>query len=296
MRASVHFVVGAAVGLIGCMGYSGYQGRETATVQVSTPRRSHQSSMATRRNAPARISPDDLIDLGGAVIGEANVYAVWWGNRASFPADAMSGMDRFLSGLDGSAYLAVADQYVRRPTKTTFLGHLVEESPSPNHSPATEEVVAKVCQVLADARLAPSSTALYLVFTDSFPEQSDFCAWHDGGLCPGGQRIHIAYLPNLANAPQCDPGDLFKCNGLSQPTRALANVTAHEVLEMLTDPDGNGWVDRSGEEIADKCAWRFSSCVSLGSTRWQLQKEWSNADHACVQEKARYAPRVAAAP
>jgi len=252
--------------------------------------------MPTRRNAPARISPDDLNNLGGAVIAETNVYAIWWGNRASFPADAMSGMDRFLTGLDGSSYLAVADQYVGQPARTTFLGHLLEESPSPNHSPATEEVVSKVCQVLADARQAPSSTALYLVFTDGFPEQSDFCAWHDGGRCPGGQRIHVAYLPNLAKAPQCDPGNLFQCNGLSEATRALANVTAHEVLEMVTDPDGDGWVDPSGQEIADKCAWRFSSCVSLGSTRWQLQKEWSNADHACVQEKARYAPRVAAAP
>jgi hypothetical protein len=252
--------------------------------------------MPTRKNAPARISPDDLNDLGGAVIAEANIYAIWWGNRASFPADAMSGMDRFLSGFDGSGYLAVADQYVRSYARTTFVGHLLEESASPNHSPATEEVVAKVCQVLADARQAPSSTALYLVFTDNFPEQSNFCAWHDGGLCPSGQRIHVAYLPNLANASQCDPGNLFQCNGLSEPTRALANVTAHEMLEMLTDPDGDGWVDPSGQEIADKCAWRFGSCVSLGSTRWQLQKEWSNADHACVQEKARAAPRVAAAP
>ena len=115
--------------------------------------------------------------------------------------------------------------------------------------------------MLADARQVPSPTALYLVFTDGFPEPAGFCAWHDGGKCPDGRRIHVAYLPNMASAPQCDPGDLFRCNGLSAPTRALANVTAHEVMEMLTDPDGDGWLDRSGEEIADRCNWRFGSCV-----------------------------------
>jgi hypothetical protein len=71
---------------------------------------------------------------------------------------------------------------------------------------------------------------------------------------------------------------LASATGIPPRTRALANVTAHEVLEMLTDPDvGTGWLDSSGEEIADKCNWRFGGCEALGGTRWQLQKLWSNA-------------------
>ncbi|HSP18723.1 MAG TPA: hypothetical protein VLQ79_04365 [Myxococcaceae bacterium] len=260
-----------------------------------TPATAHGPVMASRQAGAAPPSTDDLEDLGGAVIPEAAVYAIWWGEAARFPSDAMSGIDGFLSGLRGSGYVAIADQYVGRPARTTFVGHLMETSPSPTHAPTTDEVVAKVCRVLAEARQAPIPTALYLVFTDDFPEQSGFCAWHDGGKCPDGHRIHVAYLPNIARAPQCDPGDLFHCNGLSAPTRALANVTAHEVMEMLTDPDGDGWVDRTGEEIADRCNWRFGGCVTLGNTRWQLQKQWSNADQACVQEKAA-SPRVAVKP
>ncbi len=294
MRASIYLLV-ASLGLCGCLGAAGWDPREPLVAETPVAPAGHTSIMATRRAGAARWSSDDLEDLGGAVIPEAPVYAIWWGDASRFPADAMSGMDTFLSGLDGSRYLAIVDQYVRRPARTTFLGHLMETSPSPTHSPSTEEIVAKVCQVLADARQVPSPTALYLVFTDGFPEPSNFCAWHDGGRCPDGRRIHVAYLPNMASAPQCDPGDLFRCNGLGPATRALANVTAHEVMEMLTDPDGNGWLDRSGDEIADKCNWRFGSCVALGGTRWQLQKQWSNADHACVQEAAPASPRVAIA-
>ena len=290
MRASVCLVL-VSLGLTGCYGATGYDSREPLVETANGP--SHASIMPTRRAGPAPFSRDDLEDLGGPVIPEATMIAIWWGKPSRFPADAMSGMDTFLTGLDRSRYLAVVDQYVRQTTRTTFLGHIQETSPSPTHSPSTEELVAKVCQVLQDARQVPNPTTLYLVFTDGFPEQSNFCAWHDGGRCPDGRKIRVAYMPNLAGAPQCDPGDLFSCNGLSQPTRALANVTAHEVIEMLTDPDGNGWVDRSGEEISDKCVWRFGSCVTLGSTRWQLQKNWSNADHGCVQEKAPAAPRVA---
>lgn len=293
MRASI-CVLSLSFGLTGCLGATGWDTREPLVDQAGTGP-THASIMATRRAGAARWSADDLEDLGGPVIPEAKMIAIWWGQTSRFPADAMSGMDTFLSGLDGSRYLAVADQYVRRPTRATFLGHILEPSPSPTHSPSTEEIVAKVCQVLEDARQVPSSDALYLVFTDGFPEPSNFCAWHDGGRCSDGRRIRVAYMPNMANAPQCDPGDLFQCNGLSEPTRALANVAAHEILEMLTDPDGNSWVDRSGEEIADKCNFRFGSCVTLGSTRWQLQKQWSNADHGCVQEKASAASRVARA-
>ena len=293
MRASSCVLI-VSLGLTGCLGATGWDTREPLLVETASGP-GHASIMATRRAGAARWSSDDLEDLGGAVIPEATMIAIWWGQTSRFPADAISGMDTFLSGLDGSRYLAVADQYVRRPARAAFLGHILETSPSPTHSPSTEEVVAKVCQVLEDARQVPSPTAMYLVFTDGFPEPSNFCAWHDGGRCPDGRRIHVAYLPNMASAPQCDPGDLFRCNGFSEATRALANVTAHEILEMSTDPDGDGWLDRSGEEIADKCVWRFGSCVTLGSTRWQLQKEWSNADHACVQEKTPAAPRVARA-
>ena len=65
--------------------------------------------------------------------------------------------------------------------------------------------MAKVCQVLQDARQVPNPTTLYLVFTDGFPEQSNFCAWHDGGRCPDGRKIRVAYMPNLA-------GGLFGSN------------------------------------------------------------------------------------
>jgi hypothetical protein len=295
VRASI-CILAASFGLIGCYDASGYQSRELRAVEAPLAATGRASIMATRRAGAAKWSSDDLEDLGGPVLPDATIYAIWWGDKSRFPPDAMSGIDGLLSGLNGSRYLAIVDQYVRQPpAKTNFVGHLMETSPSPTHSPSTQELVDKVCQVLADARQVPSATALYLVFTDGFPEPSNFCGFHDLGKCSGGEKIHIAYLPNMANAPQCDPGDLFRCNGFSEATRSVANVTAHEVIEMITDPDLNAWVDRSGEEISDKCNFTFGSCVTLGSGKWQLQKQWSNADHGCIQEKAPYPQRVAAA-
>jgi hypothetical protein len=55
-------------------------------------------------------------------------------------------------------------------------------------------------------------------------------------------------------------------------------------MEAITDPDLNAWLDGSGSEIGDKCAWKFSSCVTLTTGSWQLQQEWSNATTGCVQQ------------
>jgi len=84
-------------------------------------------------------------------------------------------------------------------------------------------------------------------------------------------------MPNLDGIAGCDPGDTFTTH--SQGLAALANVTAHELSETITDPRGAGWFDSSGAENGDKCAWSFPSTnvVKLGTEDWMLQMEWSNA-------------------
>jgi hypothetical protein len=111
----------------------------------------------------------------------------------------------------------------------------------------------------------------------------NYCAWHSAGTC-NGSIIQVAYMPNTTGIVGCDPGNLYNCNTYSQGTRSLANVSSHEFMEAITDPDLNAWYDSGGAEIGDKCAWQFASCVNLTSGSWQLQKEWSNATSGCVQQ------------
>jgi hypothetical protein len=127
--------------------------------------------------------------------------------------------------------------------------------------------------------------AVYFVFTSNFPK-AKYCAWHGYGTC-NGATIQIAYVPNTTGVAGCDPGNFYNCNSYSQGTRSLANVTSHEFMEAITDPDLSAWYDSSKSEIGDKCAWQFSSCVNLTGHSWQLQEEWSNAAGpagACVQQ------------
>jgi hypothetical protein len=61
-------------------------------------------------------------------------------------------------------------------------------------------------------------------------------------------------------------------------------VGGHEYAEAITDPFPNsGWVDSSGAENGDKCAWAGSSGdVGLGSYSFAVQPLWSNLAGGCV--------------
>jgi len=70
---------------------------------------------------------------------------------------------------------------------------------------------------------------------------------------------------------------------------STADVLSHELIETITDPDGDAWwnaydLDLFGFEIADECQnFNFGySNVNLSGTLYEIQPEYSNGQHACV--------------
>ena len=66
----------------------------------------------------------------------------------------------------------------------------------------------------------------------------------------------------------------------------MASVIAHELEEMVTDPNLNAWFDLRGAENADKCAWTFGTTytvngalanMQLGTRNYLIQRNWVNA-------------------
>jgi hypothetical protein len=194
-------------------------------------------------------------------------------------------METLLGGFGNSSYLNIADQYMpQHATTSHFATSLFDHSAPPSHSPSTATIVNEVASVLTANGLTADPNAVYLVYTSNFPHVS-FCAWHGAGTI-GSATVQVGYLPNTTGVTGCDPGDLFPtANAYSQGTRSLADSTAHEFMESVTDPvPVTGWADKNGQEIGDKCNFVYSNApitLSNGS-QWQLQEEWSNAASGCV--------------
>jgi hypothetical protein len=224
----------------------------------------------------------NLIDHGGPVLAGAHLYAVWWGGAGAWPTDANAALTSFLGGFGRSSYLQIGAQYMRGATLTTRLsGQYVDPSAPPTHvNPDT--LGAEVASVLSAAGSTVDPQGIYVVYTSNFPSGGNYCAWHSDTPV-NGTTVAVAYMPNTTGVTGCDPGDLYGANGYSEGTRSLANVTAHELMEAVTDPQVSAWYDQGGQEIGDKCAWQFAGPVTIGGTAWQLQAEWSNRGTGCVQ-------------
>ncbi len=117
---------------------------------------------------------------------------------------------------------------------------------------------------------------------------SQYCAYH--GWSGSGANVTLyANMPYADTVPSaCDSGQ----HPNNDDADATINVTSHEHNETITDEQGSAWYDRRGYENGDKCAWNFGTALGstaygqynqvIGSGKYYLQQEWSNASSKCV--------------
>jgi hypothetical protein len=220
-----------------------------------------------------------LLWHNGPVMHSTTVVPVYWGARwssSSFVGDKVSGLGTLYRGIGNTAYLRTNGEY-SDASGNVGLGvsassNLTDTSATPSGAPSTGQVLAEVAKMTNNH---PVANAYYPVYSDQPRGNARYCAWHSSGTI-AGIRVQFGFFFNLDGDPGCDPGSPSSL-GHSQGLAALANVSGHELSEMLTDPQLNAWYDQKGAENSDKCAWTFNGTVSIGGQSWKIQGNWSNA-------------------
>jgi hypothetical protein len=253
----------------------------------------HRPGVQYMRGAAAAATHEspqpNMTYYGGTVLPNTTTYAIWWGKPSDFPSDARGKIDEFLEGLDGSPYLAIADQYMLgQKAHTHFGGNLFD-----NSAPTTQtdifaidaDVNKEVAKVLQQYGMKPDPNAVYNVFTSNFPNQGIFCAFHDANPAPDGTLINYTYVPNPTDNYGCENFEdpFIARNPISQGTLDVASATAHEFMETITDVYFDGWHDPNFIEVGDPCDFLVLSGVPLESSTWELQTIWSNQVSGCAQ-------------
>lgn len=216
----------------------------------------------------------------GPVMHSTRVIPVYWGSswsNSTFKGDKVTGLDTFYSGVGGTGYAHTNSEYTDasgnvNTTDISKAANVTDTSATPSGAPSTSQVLSEVAKVTGGS---PVVNAYYPVYSDQPRGSAGYCAWHSSGTI-NGIRVQFGFFFNLDGDPGCDPGSPGSL-GHSQGLAALANVSGHELSEMLTDPQLNAWYDQRGSENADKCAWTFSGFVSIGGQNWMIQGNWSNA-------------------
>ncbi|HEX6491449.1 MAG TPA: hypothetical protein VF002_08790 [Gaiellaceae bacterium] len=166
------------------------------------------------------------------------------------------------------------------------------------------DVRAEVAHVLGATGWTPGPTSEFFVFTprnvgSCFDTSSGTCAYTYYCAYHSNYRDSLARDVIYANQPYPDTSGVGApgvCDSGQHPNNdwadAAINLISHEHNESITDPDGNAWYDTAGNEDGDKCAWNFGSALGstaygqynqqIGSGKYYLQQEWSNASGSCA--------------
>jgi hypothetical protein len=202
---------------------------------------------------------------------------------------------------------------------STFAGSFVDtSSPIPDHCSGAyagtgvtvsgcvtdADIQAEVSHAIAAANWAPAATKEFFVFTprnvgsclsasSTTCSYTYFCAYHSSFVDSLSRQVLYANQPYTDTSGVGAPG---ACDSFQHPNGDWADATisvlSHEHNETITDPLGNAWHDSSGSENGDKCAWNFGAALGstsfgqynqqIGTGKYYLQQEWSNASSGCV--------------
>ena len=261
---------------------------------------------ARARRGGNRHRTNDLFYHGGVggigVETTPRVYLVFWGSQWSDdPSGEATIVQNFLNGVGGSSWLNSVTQYCQSVSSGTIfcsgagsaagnasgvlVGVWFDSGVAAPSQPSQSNLAAEALNAAAhfgNTSASSNASAQYVIATAHGNNASGFgtqyCAYHSSAASSFG---NVAYtnLPYITDAGATCGANF---NGLG-PNAGITIVEGHELAETITDqfPNG-GWLDGSGEENGDKCAWinsgqGASANVTLSTGTFPVQSLWSNA-------------------
>ncbi|HEX3551425.1 MAG TPA: hypothetical protein VHT53_13660 [Candidatus Elarobacter sp.] len=228
---------------------------------------------------------------GGPVQTAPQLYVVFWGsawNGSGDPNGEKSRLLAFYGIIGGSHWLNSVSQYTQNGgahvgnAGNIYVGSYVDTATTPPSRPTQAQMAAEAARAAAHFGNY-TSNASYVVAMPHGIKPSGFgtqyCAYHSS-TSAGGGTISWTNLPYMPDAGASCGANSVNSSGTLD---GVTIVGGHEQAETETDPQPNtGWLDSSGAENGDKCAW-----VSLENNPnaggYPTQPLWSNANSGCVQ-------------
>jgi hypothetical protein len=197
---------------------------------------------------------------GGAVLTRTpRVYFLWYGDWSGSPAIPI--LTDFVSSLGGSPYYEIntlhQDAAGQRVPKSISYSGSAGDAYSQGHSLDAGGVLKSLEAAIRRGDLPLDPRGLYFVLTSADVEETsgfcaDYCSWHHHAKI-AGIDVRYAFLGNPGRCPEaCELAPGNTPNGDAAADALVAGLAAR-INEMVTDPDGDGWLDAEGRENADKC-------------------------------------------
>jgi hypothetical protein len=236
--------------------------------------------------APAAgLAGTDVTDHGGPVIAQATVVFIFWG-----PHFAAGGTDhnyattlQAFRGIFGTSQeYKVLGQYGVNPSNLAAGTPDWFDTSTPPTDVTDAEVQAEVGRYLESN--AFSADTVYEVVIPS----ASYSSIDGEDSCGGPSLAYCAYYSSYTSGSDnviYSIQPYASCAGCQvsgwTPAQNEEHFVGQETIDAVTDPLGTGWWDsRTGENLADLCAWSPSPYLMGG---YAYQYVWSNKADACVK-------------
>jgi serine protease len=243
----------------------------------------------SQRVTERRRRSNNLVYFGGPVQTAPKIYVIFWGSAWSGSGDPdhmATYYTNFLKAAVGGRWLNSVTQYTQSNGQHVGNSGITvstwsDTGSNPPSSPTQSNLAAEATRGAAHFN-DYSASASYVVVSPHGVKPSGFgsyCAWHSSTSTSHGiiAYTNLPYIPDAGAA--CGVGAVNSPGTLD----GVSIVGGHEQAETETDPQPNtGWLDSSGEENGDKCAWiGLENNPNAGG--YPTQPLWSNATSSCVQ-------------
>ncbi|MDB5094748.1 MAG: hypothetical protein JWO85_2849 [Candidatus Eremiobacteraeota bacterium] len=238
---------------------------------------------------PQATSP--LLYHNGPIQTAPKIYVVFWGsawNGSGDPNGVAAQLKAFYGVIGGSKWLNSVSQYTQSGgahvgnAGNIFAGSYVDTSSSPPSRPSQSAMAAEAARAAAHYGDYTASAAYIVAMPHGIKPSgfgTQYCAYHSSTSASGGTIAwtNLPYMPDAGAS--CGAGSVNSPGTLD----GVTIVGGHEQGETETDPfPSSGWLDSSGAENGDKCAW-VSLINNPNAGGYPTQPLWSNSNNACVQ-------------
>lgn len=238
-------------------------------------------------NAVHIAASGNLMYNGGPVQTQPKIDIVYWGwqsipDSSADPDDVYDYLNGFFNAIGGGSWINVDTQYYGNngyvQNTNPQLGSVVYDTSTPPN-PYSDYDVQNEAQAVANYLGDASVSVNYVVVTPSGYSTSGFgtqwCAYHS--YTGSVSYTDLPYIPDVGGT--CGQGSV-NSPGTND---GVSIVGGHEEAETQTDPQpSSGWVDSSGAENGDKCAWQnLENNPNAGG--YPTQPIWDNAISGCAQ-------------
>jgi hypothetical protein len=231
---------------------------------------------------------------GGALINTPVIYYIWYGNwNQTNGSDTPGGQQilrDFANGIGNSGYFAINTTYSTNGYNVTgnvLFGGEATDAYSQGKRLTDSRVLTVVNNAIVSKKLPYDANGVYFVLSSSDVSESSgfctrYCGWHTAAT-PSAGHVRYSFVGNASRCLSGCAAQTVSPNG-NAGVDGMVSVVAHELEEATADADpSSGWVDSSGAENADKCAWTFGQNqaqlvsgayynVTLGGRNYLIQR------------------------